>query len=263
MLRKASETVPEGNGPVPQKKELESGQLTWGDVHRVMKVAFERWDKNLDEIFDEIKKVDKNVTHLEHGARQPRLAMEAYRHADTKTRERTEGVATPVRAMRGDCFSARRVEPGPNTNSINFGVKAEPPALPCRDDVVVKYGDAASESCLPSLEMRLSTAAGGLFPTGEASTASETTLNEPPFRLFPTEETDLEPNCKKTSTPHASFDSSSFWRLLAAPYCRRVVDTKSRQNRTFDPGGSRGHLRTCPFFGSWRALVCGEVLRLR
>ena len=189
--------------------------------------------------------------------------MEADGHADTKTRERTEGVATAVQAMRGDCFSSRWVKPGPTTNSTSFGVKAEPPALPCRDDVVVESGPAASESCLPSMEMRSSTAAGGLVPTGEASTASETTLNEPPLRFCPTEETDLEPNCKKTSTPYASFESrSSFvWRLLAAPYCRSVVDTKSRQNRTFDPGGSRGHLRACPFLGSWRALVCGEDLR--
>ena len=49
--------------------------------------------------------------------------------------------------------------------------------------------------------------------------------------------------------------------LSATPYCRTVVDTKSRQNRTFDPGGSRGHLRACPFLGPWRALVCGEDLR--
>ena len=27
----------------------------------------------------------------------------------------------------------------------------------------------------------------------------------------------------------------------------------------FDPGGSQGRLRTCPFLGSWRALLCGEV----
>ena len=37
------------------------------------------------------------------------------------------------------------------------------------------------------------------------------------------------------------------WKLLAAPYCRRVVQTKSRQNRTFDPGGSQGHLRASRF----------------
>ena len=127
---------------------------------------------------------------------------------------------------------------------------------------MVESGPAASESCLPSMEMRSLTAAGGLVPTGEASTALENTLNEPPLRLCPAEETDLEPNCKKTSTPYASFESSSFfWRLLAVPYCRSAVDTKFRQNRTFDPGGTRGHLRACPFLGPWRALVCGKVLR--
>ena len=205
------------------------------------------------------------MTRLEHGARQPRLAMEANAQANTKTRERTEGAATAVRAIRGDGFSARRVEPGPNTNSTSFGVKAEPPALPCRDDVVVERSVAASESCLPSLEMRSSTAAGGLVPTGKASTASGTTSNEPLLWFYETEEMNPEGDSKMedswTLTPSASYDSSSFWRLSATPYCRRVVDTKSKKNRTFDPGGSRGHLRACPFLGSWRALVRGEVLR--
>ena len=251
MLGKASETVPEGNDSVPLKEELGSGQPTMEDVYRMMEEAFDRWDKKLDEISDEMKKMDQHVTRMEHGARQPRLAMEVDGQASTRTRERTEGAATAVQAMRGDCFSARRVEPGPTTNSTSFGVKAEPPALPCRDNVVVESGPSASESCLLSMEMRSSTAAGGLVPTGEASTASETTLNEPPLRFCLTEKTDLEPNCKKTSTPYASYESSSFfWRLLAAPHCRSVVDTKSRQNMTFDPGGSRGHLRACPFLGS-------------
>ena len=31
------------------------------------------------------------------------------------------------------------------------------------------------------------------------------------------------------------------------------------QNTTFDPGGSQGRLRACPFLGSWRALLCVEV----
>ena len=30
---------------------------------------------------------------------------------------------------------------------------------------------------------------------------------------------------------------------------------------TFDPGGSQGHLRVCSYLGSWRGLVCGEVIR--
>ena len=62
-----------------------------------------------------------------------------------------------------------------------------------------------------------------------------------------------------TVTLSASYDSSNFWRLFAAPYCYRVVETKSRKNRIFDPGGSRGHLRAGSFLGPWRALVCGEV----
>ena len=122
-------------------------------------------------------------------------------------------------------------------------MKAEPPALPCRDDVVVESGDAAPKSCLPSLEMRSSTAACGLVPTGKASTATETNFNQPPLRFHSTEETDLEASSKetnvRTSTPYASYDSSVFQesKLSAAPYCRRVVETKSRQNMTFDPGG--------------------------
>ena len=30
----------------------------------------------------------------------------------------------------------------------------------------------------------------------------------------------------------------------------------------FDPGGSQGRLRACPFLGTWRALLCGEVMRV-
>ena len=274
MLRKASKTVPEGNGPVPQKEELESGQLTMGDVYRLLVEKLDRQQERMDSYFDrqlermdsyfdrlddEMGEMDQHLTRLEHGARQPRLAVEADGQASTKTRERTEGAATAVQAMRGDCFSASRVEPGPTTNSTSLGMKADPPALPCRDDSVVECGSAAFKSCLPSMEMRPSTAAGGLVPTGDASKVSETTLNEPPLRFCLTEETDLKAENSWTSIPSASYDSSSVRNLSATSYCRRVVDTKSRQNGTFDPGCSRGHLRACPFLGSWRALVCGEV----
>ena len=126
--------------------------------------------------------------------------------------ERTEGAATAIQAMRGDGFSARRVEPGPNTNSTSFGVEAEPRALPCRDDVVVECGDAASESCLPSSEMRSPTATGGLVPTGEASTATETNFNQLPLRFCSTEETNLEAKNPWASVPFASFDSSSVFQ---------------------------------------------------
>ena len=130
---------------------------------------------------------------------------------------------------------------------------------------MVESGNAACESCLPSLDIRSSTAAGGLVPTGEASTASETASNESLLRFYETEEMNPEADSKMedswTFTSSTSYDSSSFWRLFPAPYCYRVVEIKSRQDRNFDQGGSRGHLRACPFLGSWRALVCGEVLR--
>ena len=49
-------------------------------------------------------------------------------------------------------------------------MKAEPPALPCRDDVLVENGAAASKSCLSPFEMCSPIATGGLLPTSEAST---------------------------------------------------------------------------------------------
>ena len=73
MLRKESEAVPEGKGPVPQKEEFGSGQPTRGDVHQMMKQAFDRWDKKLDEIMEEYieerTSIDQRLTRLEHGAR--------------------------------------------------------------------------------------------------------------------------------------------------------------------------------------------------
>ena len=230
---------------------------------------FEEQQKMLDEFQDNMKDgierlFEQFSARLEQDARQRRYAMEADETANTKTRERTEGAAIEVQAMRGDsCTTAQKVQDGLKT-SITFGVEAEPPDLSCREDVLVEEGATSPESCLSSLEMRLPTAAGGLVPSGEASTGTETTSNELLLRFYATEKMNPEKDSKMenswTSTLCASYDSSSFWRLLAAPYCGRVVETKSRQNRTFDPGGSRGHLRACPFLGSWRALVRGEVL---
>ena len=258
MLRKASEAVSEGNVPIPQQEEHGSGQPTLADAYRRIKLRASHFE-------EQTELLEKRLTRLEHGARQPRLAMEADGPANTKTHEGTDGAAIVVQAMRGDsCTAAQKVQDEPKT-SITFGAEDEPPDLPCREDVLVEGGDAAPVSCLPSLEMHSPTAAGGLVPTGEASTATETTSNEPLLRFYATEEMNTEDDSKEknswTSVPSASYDSSSFWRLFAAPYCYRVVESKSRQNRTFDPGGSPGHLRACPFLGSWRALVCGEVIR--
>ena len=200
--------------------------------------------------------LEQHKTNLEPDARQPRLAIVADGHADTKTRERTEGAATAVQAMHGDSCSATRIEPGPKTNSTSFGMMTESPDLPCKEDVFVEDGAAAPKSCLPSVEMRTTTAAGSLLSTGEISAATNSTFNQPPLRLS-TEET----NCKKISTPYVLYDSS-VWNLVATPSCRRVIETKHGQNRMFDPGGSQGRLRACPFLGSWSALLCGEVIRV-
>ena len=210
-----------------------------------------------------MRATDQREASLEQDARQPRLAMEADGPANTKTRERTEGAATTVHAMHGNSFSAHRADPSPKTTLSSFGMKAEPPALPCRDDVVVENRAAASKSRLPSLEMCSPTAAGGLLPTGKISTATKTTFNKSPLWLYSTEEANSKTNLW-TSTPSAWYGDSSFRRnkLLAAPFCRRVIETKYRQNRTFDPGGSQGRLRTCPFMGTWRALFVCEAMRV-
>ena len=107
--------------------------------------------------------------------------MEADGPANTKTRERTEGAATAVKPLRRDSFSACRVDTGPNTNSTSFGMMAEPSDLPCREDIFVEDGAATPKSCLPSLELRTTAAAGGLVPTDKTSTATETTFIEPLF----------------------------------------------------------------------------------
>ena len=150
--------------------------------------CFDRWDRKMDEISDEMRVMDQHVTSLEQDARQPRLTMEADGQANMKTPERTEGAATAVQAMHGDSCTAQKVQDGPKT-SISFGVKAEPPALPCRDDVLVEDGAATSKSCLPSLEMRSPSAAGGLLPAGKTSIATETTSKDPLLWFYATEET--------------------------------------------------------------------------
>ena len=194
MPRKDCEAVPEGNFPIPQQEEFGSGPLTLADIYRLceertgkMDSYSDRWNRKLDGISDKTTVMDQHVTSLEHGARQPRLTiMEADGHANSKTQERTEGTATAVQAMRGDsCTTEQKVQDGQKT-SISFGMMAEPPDLPCREGVLVEEGATSPDSCPPSLEMRSSIAAGGLVPTGEASTATETTSNEPLLRFYAT-----------------------------------------------------------------------------
>ena len=113
--------------------------------------------------------------------------------------------------------------------STSFGDDSTgPPALPCSmDDALVDSGAAASKSFLSSLEMRTTSAAGGLLPTGETSTVIKTTYNLSPLRLFSTEETNLKKTNLRTPISSISYDSSVFWKnnLPAAPSCQRVIQT--------------------------------------
>ena len=169
MPRKESMALPDGSGSIPQNAYVMiRGINSLEDLRRRM---WEAWDKVREgyglkkpEKNKEMRATDQRLTSLEHDARQPRLAMEADGSADKKTSERTEGAATAVQAMHGDNFSDSRVDPGAKTNSTSFGVKAEPPTLPCRDDVVVENGAAAPKSCLSPFEMRKSLAAAAYFP---------------------------------------------------------------------------------------------------
>ena len=124
--------------------------------------------------------------------------------ADEKTRERTEGAATAVQAMHGDSCTAKRIQAG-KTTSTSFGVKAEPPALPCRIDLV-DNGAAAPKSYPSLLKMRTPTAAGDLLPASEASTTTRITFYQPRLRFCPTQNKDYE----RTSTQYALYHSS-FW----------------------------------------------------
>ena len=190
----------EENGPVPQ--HFGSGQPKLADVHRPSDESFDRGKKShfeqLEKKFDKIKELmrllEQQLTSQEQDARQPRLAMGADGPANMKTRERTEDAATAVQVMHGYSYTtAQKVRDGPKT-SISFGVKAEPPDLPCRDDVLVEGGDAALTSCLPSLKMRTTTTARSLVPIGKTSTATETTSNEPLLRLCAIEGTNPKEN---------------------------------------------------------------------
>ena len=103
-----------------------------------------------------------------------------------------------------------------------------------RDDALVDNGAAAPKPCLSHAEMGTRTVAGGLFPVGTASTA-RIIFYQPPLWFCLIEEIN-----SRTSNQYVS-TYSSFGKL-------KVAETKARQTLVFDPGGSKGYLRTCPFW---------------
>ena len=186
MPQKESMTAPEGNGPIPQYAI--PGKITLKDFRRALS---EIRGEILGEFKEDLRSMDQRLASLQRDARQSRPAMEADVQVDTKICERTEGAAKAVQAMNGDSFSAKRIQDGPKSSTI-FGERVEPPALPCRDDVVVQNGAAAPKSCLSPLKMRTPTAAGGLLPPGETSTTTRTTFDHSTLWFCQTEETILK-----------------------------------------------------------------------
>ena len=161
MLGRKSRAVPEGNGPIPQDAYVMSGGITREELQRVMS---ETMGMALEEFKEDTRRVNQRLASLEQDAREPRLAKEAGIAADKKTRERTEGATAAVQAKCGISCPAKRIQTGPKSLT-SFDMKAEPPAFPHRNDVMVDIGAAAPKLCLSPMEMRMLTAASGLLPT--------------------------------------------------------------------------------------------------
>ena len=189
-----------------------------------------------------MKAAKQRLAGLEQEARPPRLAMEADVPIDINTRKLMEKVSTK-RVISGDSSSVQ-VDTDPMC-LISFGDDSiGPRALPStRDGALVDNGAAAPKPCLSPAEIRTQIAAGGLLPTGTASTAMGTIFPRPFFSWS------LGETNKRTS--RISNQLTPFWR--------RVIQTKSRQTLVLDPGGSTSRLRAFPPLGTWRALLFGEV----
>ena len=144
ILRKESMAVHEDNGPIPQNAYVLLSGITLEELPRLM---FEAVDNVFDKHFgqklvnpEEMRATEQRSASLGQDARQPRLAMEADVTRDTKTHKRMED-AEADQAKNGDSCSTKRVQAGPSSTS--FGMKAEPPVLTRRNDVLVDIGAAA------------------------------------------------------------------------------------------------------------------------
>ena len=252
MPRHRSDAVPEGNDPVPQQEEIGSNQPTLADVYRLTEELFDKSDRKMDELAEDMRVTDQRLASLEQDARQSRLAMKAEVQKDKETRERKEGAAKAVQEIHGHSCSANRVDTDPMF-STSFGDDSTgPPALPCsRDDGLVGNGVAAPQLCLSPLE---------------ALTNSRRWLT--PRSLYNDEDHILSAASLVLLDRRDEFENFESIRLVlqqfylrAAPSCWRIIENKSRQNRMFDPGDSKVPHRAWPVLGTWRALLCGEVMR--
>ena len=142
---------------------------------------FDKSDRKLDELTEMIRATRQRLAGLEQVARHPHFATEADVPTDSKTRKRTENAAAD-QTKHGDSCSAKKFAAGPPICLTSFGDDStEPPALSCRDDIIVDKGAVAPKPCLSLVEVRKLTAAGGLLPAGIASTATRTIFHQPPL----------------------------------------------------------------------------------
>ena len=71
--RNWSEAVPEGNGPVPEQEEPGSDQSTLADVYLMSEELFDKSDRKLDELAEEIRATEQrfrsyhNIDYTEPG----------------------------------------------------------------------------------------------------------------------------------------------------------------------------------------------------
>ena len=116
-------------------------------------------------------------------------------------------------------------------------MKAEPPALSRRSDVLVDKDAAASNSCLSPVEMHTLTAAGDLLPAGNATTATRIIFYQPPLWFCPIEE------IKSRITFQYAMHYTSSWKM-------EILEKKSRQTLVLGPDASTDRLRACPVLGT-------------
>ena len=169
---------------------------------------------------------------------------------DKKTRESTENFAQDGRL--GDISSDRVHDP---MRLTSFGGQdyTEPPALPCRDDALVNQGHQVAKPCLSPVEIRKSTSAGSLLHAGATSITKTQGTNFPPQLLpWSFRETSEEKNISTTRQTFAKYNRS--WHP-------KVIETKSRQNMVFDPGGLSGCLCGCPFWEGDARCIVGRSIR--
>ena len=203
-------------------------------MEKLDKLLVRRGNK-LDEMVKEARNTNQRRAGLQHQAQQPRLAMKADVLEDKKTRESTEDFAQDGRL--GDISSGRVHDP---MRLTSFGDQdyTEPPALPCRDDALVNK----------AMKWR-----------SRVSHPWRCASQHLPAAYYTPAQLQLTKHNRPTS-PHNFFLGASARRARRRIFARqdktvakynrswhpKVIETKSRQNMVFDPGGLSGCLCGCP-----------------